>query len=50
MRERYLDHADGAVRVIVAVVYDIPAEIVFLDDLEQIVCLLLCPFVICGRS
>lgn len=30
----YLDCADGAVRVIVAVVYDVPAEVVFMYKAE----------------
>lgn len=41
VRESYLDHAHGAVRVIVAIVYDIPAEIIFLYDPEEMVCFLL---------
>ena len=41
MGASYLDRADGAVGVIVAVVDDIPAEVIFMYDPEQIVCFLL---------
>ena len=41
--ECYLDGTDLAVRVVVAVMDDIPAEVVFLYDIEQIVGFFLCP-------
>lgn len=45
----YLDHAGGTERVVVAVVDDIPAEVILAYHPEEIVCLVLCPVVVCSQ-